>query len=119
MKKAIKYLTFSIALVFLVFTLGVYLWYNHLEYYWHSVTFKLYQKDGIIRLCNGEIPVSPSWSPSPENMRLISLGESYIKENLPITIYGRGGVSESTSEVFVNEIHKVESGVNPSCEAAL
>lgn len=60
-----------------------------------------------------------SWNPTSENILLMSQGKIYIKENLPITIYGRGGVSESTAEVFVDEIHKVESGVNPSCEAAL
>ena len=116
MKKTLKYIIASIVLTIFTSLLGVYFWYNYLEYYWHTETLQIYQKEGFIRLCNGENSINPSWNVSAENKLLLAQAENFVKLGLPITIHGRGAISESNSEVFVDKISKIENGVNPDCE---
>ena len=116
MKKAIKYTVITIVLTVFLFILGVKIWYGYLEYYWHTETFTLYQKDGIVRLCNESTPLNPSWNETAENKIQLESAANLVKQGLPITISGRGGISKSTFEVFVDRIIKIEAGVNPECE---
>jgi DNA/RNA endonuclease YhcR with UshA esterase domain len=89
-----------------------------LKYYWSSKSLTLYQKDGIIRLCNETQTLSPSWAASSENQIQLEKAEVIVKRGLPITISGRGGISKSTSEVYIDRINNIESGVNLKCEKA-
>ena len=116
MKTALKRTIIFIISAGLLFILASYVWYIHLEYYWHTETIQLYQNQGSIRFCNGKDSVTPFWNATSENDLQLAKAEKLVADGVSITIYAKGGISESGSEVFVNEITKIEGGINPSCE---
>jgi hypothetical protein len=117
MKKIFQYVAVLLLVLFLCIS-GLRIWYGDLEYYWYSKSLTLYQKDGIVRLCNETQPLSPSWNASSENRKQLEKAAVYVKSGLPVTILGRGGISKSTSEVHIDRINSIESGVNSKCEKA-
>lgn len=96
--------------------LASYVWYIHLEYYWHTVTFQLYQKEGIIRFCNDQESITPFWNATSKNDLKLAQAKKLAEDGVPLTIYAKGGISEFGPEVFINEIIKIEPGINPKCE---
>jgi len=119
MKKIIKYAVISVTLIAFLYILSVTIWKNYFEYYWRTNIVTLYQKDGVIRLCNEVKPLNPSWNATIENRTLLEKAEISVKQGLPITISGRGSISKSSAEVYVDKINKIENGVNLECEKVL